>query len=87
DEGALRPAESVVFFVDGTFAGSAPLDLERPDIQESYGTPDVLQSGFVGRMSDFIPVGVIEVRAFALANGVAEELPITEDAQADIAAG
>jgi hypothetical protein len=83
----IRPAESVVFFVDGTFAGSTLLDLERPDIEDSYADEDALMSGFVGRLSDLNSAPGIEIQAFALSDGVAEELTITDEVQADIAAG
>jgi hypothetical protein len=87
DDEQVRPAESVVFFVDGTFAGSVHPDLERPDIEDSYDDPDALMSGFVGQLSDFKASLGIEIRAFGLSDGVAEELPVTDEAQADIAAG
>ena len=87
DEQQSRPGERIVFFVNGTFAGSTAPDLERPDIQAAYETPEVLVSGFVGRLSDFRPVDSLEVRAFALSGGIAKELLITDEALAAIAAG
>ncbi len=87
DERGPVPAEQVVFFVNGVFSGTAGLQITRPDIQRVYDVDDVLVSGFLGRMPEFLPAESLEVRAFALSNGVAEELPVTEAALAAIAAG
>lgn len=82
-----EPVERVVVFVNDVFAGSAEVDRERSDIEESYENDDVLVSGFVARLSQFLPTANMEVRVFALSNGLAEELQITDKALADIAAG
>jgi len=87
DTNGTAPVERVVFFVNGTFAGSTPIDIERPDIEQAFETVDALTSGFVGKLSHFIPSPNLEVRAFALSGGIAKELPITDDAQAAVAAG
>ena len=87
DEMGPVPAEQVVLFVNGVFSGTAGLEITRPDIQRVYDVDDVLVSGFLGRMPEFLPAESLEVRAFALSNGVAEELPVTEAALAAIAAG
>jgi hypothetical protein len=81
------PVERVVFFVNGTFAGSTPLDIERTDIEAAFERADALTSGFVGRLSHFVPAENLEVRAFALSDGIAKELPITDEALAAIEAG
>ena len=44
-------------------------------------------SGFVGKLSHFLPSDNLDVRAFALSDGNAKELPITDEALAAIAAG
>jgi Sulfatase len=82
-----KPAERVVIFVNDVFAGTAEIDRERPDIEDSYESSDVLLSGFVGRLSQFLPTANLEVRAFALSDGLAEELPVTDTALAALAAG
>ena len=87
DTTGMDPVARVVFFMNGTFAGSTPLDVERPDIEEAYESVDALMSGFVGRLSHFVPSDSLEVRAFALSGGIAKELPITDEAQAALAAG
>ena len=35
----MRPAERVVFFIDGVFGGSADPDVERPDIEDGLRRP------------------------------------------------
>jgi len=87
DEGGPVPAEQVVFFVNGVFSGTAGLEITRPDIQRVYEVGDELVSGFLGRIPEFLPAKTLEVRVFALSNGVSEELPVTEAAQAAISAG
>jgi Sulfatase len=87
DETGPIPADRVVFFVNGVFSGTAALDVTRPDIQRVFEVEDVLISGFLGRMPEFLPAETLEVRAFALSGGIAKELPITDDARAAIAAG
>ena len=52
-----------------------------------YENADALMSGFVGKLSHFVPSDNLEVRAFALFGGIAKELPITDEALAAIAAG
>ncbi len=37
-------------------------------------------SGFVGKLSHFVPSDNLDVRAFALSGGIAKELPITDEA-------
>ena len=82
-----KPVERVVIFINDVFAGTAEIDRERPDIEESYESADVLVSGFVGRLSQFLSTPNIEVRAFALSDGLAEELPLTESALEALAKG
>ena len=82
-----KPAERVVIFVNDVFAGTAEIDRERADIEDGYESSDVLVSGFVGRLSQFLPTANLEVRAFALSDGLAEELPVTDAALAALAAG
>jgi hypothetical protein len=80
DRVASKPVERVVIFINDVFAGTAEIDRERTDIEESYESSDVLVSGFVGRLSQFIPTANLDVRAFALSDGLAEELPLTDRA-------
>jgi hypothetical protein len=87
DEKTLEPAERIVIFVNGVFAGSAGMDGQRPDIEEGYRTADVLISGFVGKLSQFVPAANLTVRAFALSDRGARELEITQDALSVITAG
>jgi hypothetical protein len=87
NETGPKPGDLIVFFVNGVFSGTAGLDIPRPDIQRVYDVSDVLTSGFLGRMPEFLPAESLDVRVFALSDGVAEELPITETAQVAIAAG
>ena len=86
DEVLVKPAERIVFFINGVFAGTAGLDSVRPDIDEGYAG-DVLFSGFTGKVSQFLPVASLELRAFAVSNGAAEELPMTDTALADLSDG
>jgi hypothetical protein len=83
----LEPVEEVVFFTDGIYAGSVRPDRVRADIEDAYESADVRFSGFVGRLPHFLPSESLNVRAFALSDGVAEELPVTDEALAAIAAG
>jgi hypothetical protein len=87
DTGVGRPPERLVFFVNGTFGGSTTPDTERGDIADAFGEEGALVSGFVGKLSHFTVSDSMDVRVFALSDGVAKELPITDDALADIAAG
>jgi hypothetical protein len=87
NEDTRKPADQIVVFVNGVFAGSASVDRERPDMQNAYQTVQTLFSGFRGSLSQFLPVASLDVRAYALSGGFAEELPITDEAQVDIAAG
>jgi hypothetical protein len=87
NEGTTRPADQIVIFVNGVFAGTASVDRERPDMQSAYQTAQMQFSGFRGSLSQFLPVASLDVRAYALSGGFAAELPITEEALADIAAG
>jgi hypothetical protein len=84
---SLQPVEEIVFFVNGVYAGSARPEFARADIEAAYESDDVRLSGFVGRLAQFLPSQSFVVRAFALSNGVSEELTITDEARADIAAG
>lgn len=77
----IRPAERVVFFVDGVFGGSAGPDIERPDIVRGYDDREVLLSGFRGPVSSFSPTENCELRVFALSGGSAIELGISERAR------
>jgi hypothetical protein len=87
DRRRRKPVEGVIFFVDEVFAGSAGIDVERPDNAEFFESSDVLVSGFVGRLAHFFPSENMEVRAFALFDGDAHELPITDRAMSEILAG
>ena len=87
DRRSMKPVEGVIFFVDEVFAGSAGIDVERADNAEFFDSSDVLVSGFVGRLSHFFPSENMEVRAFALFDGDAHELPITDRAMSEILAG
>ena len=77
----VRPAERVVFFIDGVFGGSAAPDVERPDIEEGYDNRQALRSGFRAQLSHFSPNENCELRAFALSGDRAIELDISERAR------
>ena len=77
----------MVFFVDDVFAGSAAIDVERPANAEFYENDDVLVSGFVGKLAHFLPSENLQIRVFALFDGNAHEMPITDVALSDIYAG
>jgi len=83
----MEPVEEVVFFANGIYAGSVRPDRARADIEDAYESADVRFSGFVGRLPQFLPSDSLVVRAFAISEGVAEELPITEAATSAIRAG
>jgi hypothetical protein len=87
DQRSLRPVEQIVVFINGVFAGTVEPNRARADIEDGYQNSQVRFSGFRVRLSQFLPVGSMEVRAFALSEGNAVELTITEAAQAVIAAG
>ena len=87
DRGSLQPVDRVVYFANEVFAGSTTIDVERPANAEFYETDDVLVSGFVGKLAHFLPSENLNVRAFALFDGNAHELPITDVALSDIYAG
>jgi hypothetical protein len=87
NEATMTPADQIVIFVNGVYAGTASVDRERPDMQDAYQTVQLLTSGFRGSLSQFLPVASLDVRAYALSNDTAAELPITDEALADIAAG
>ena len=76
-----RPAERVVFFIDGVFGGSAAPDVERPDIEEGYDNRQALRSGFRGQVAHFSQTENCELRVFALAGESAVELEISERAR------
>ena len=81
DKLEIRPAERVVFFIDGTYGGSAGPTVERPDIERAYDNRQVLRSGFRGQVSQFSPTENCELRAFALSGDSAIELEISERAR------
>ena len=81
------PAERVVIFINDVFAATAEVDRERPDIEEGYQSSEALVSGFTARLSQFLPTANLEVRAFALSDGLAEEIPLTGSARTALAAG
>jgi hypothetical protein len=87
NEETMKPADEIVIFVNGVFAGTATVDRERPDMQDAYQSVQLLFSGFRGSLSQFLPVASLDVRCFALSDGMAHELPITDEALTDIAAG
>jgi hypothetical protein len=87
DRRSMKPVEGVVFFVDEVFAGSAGIDVERPANAEFFENPDLLVSGFIGRLAHFFPSENMQVRTFALFDGDAHELPITDPAMSEILAG
>jgi hypothetical protein len=87
DRKTMKPVEGVIFFVDEVFAGSAGIDVERPANVDFFDNTDVLVSGFVGRLAHFLPSESLQVRAFALFDGEAHELPITDSAMSEILAG
>jgi hypothetical protein len=87
NEETKKPADQIVIFANGVFAASAGVDRERPDMQDAYQSIQVRFSGFRGSLSQFLPVSSLDIRAYALSEGQATELPITDDALADIAAG
>jgi hypothetical protein len=84
---SMTPVEAIVFFVNGVYAGSVRPEQDRADVAAAYETDRVRVSGFIGRLPQFLPSDNFAVRAFALSEGVAEELQITDEALADIAAG
>ena len=81
DKLEIRPAERVVFFVDGVFGGSADPNVERPDIERAYDNRQVLRSGFRGQVSHFSQTENCELRVFALSGDSAIELEISERAR------
>jgi hypothetical protein len=74
DKLKMRPAERVVFFVDGVFGGSVAPNIERPD-------SPVLMSGFRGQVSHFLQAESCELRVFALAGESAVELEVSDQAR------
>ena len=87
DRRSMQPVDRVVYFANEVFAGSSRIDVERPANAEFYETDDVLVSGFVGKLAHFLPSESLNIRAFALFDGNAHELPITDVALSDINAG
>jgi hypothetical protein len=87
DEAPLTPAEQVVLFVDGKFAGSAAIDIERADVEALYENSGVRVSGFDGRISHAAGVDESRIRVFALADGSAAEITLSEPVLAAISAG
>jgi hypothetical protein len=87
DQRSMRPVDEIVFFINGVFAGSVEPDHERSDIEDGYQNSQVRLSGFRARLSQFLPVASLELRAFALSNENAVELPISPEALTSLAAG
>jgi hypothetical protein len=87
NEGTMAPADQVVFFVGDVYAGSVDVEEERPANVELYSDRGVLESGFIGKVAQFLPSDDLEVRAFALSGGRAHELEVTELARLGIASG
>ncbi len=87
DRRSMKPVDRVVFFANEVFAGSARIDVERPANAEFFENDDVLVSGFIGKLAHFLPSENLKLRAFALFDGNAHELPITEVALSDMSAG
>jgi hypothetical protein len=87
NEERLQPAEQIVFFVDGEYAGSAGVDVERADVEDLYGSPDVRLSGFDGRISHAAEIDRSRIRVFALAGGSAAEIALSEPVLATLSGG
>jgi hypothetical protein len=77
DKLEMRPADRVVFFVDGVFGGSV-----EPDVEREHEDPRIRFRGFRGQVSHFLQAESCELRVFALAGGSAVELDLSERAQA-----
>jgi hypothetical protein len=87
NEATHRPADQIVIFANGVFAGTTTLERERPDMQEAYQSDHALMSGFRTSLSQFVPAASLDIRAYALSDGVAAELAITDQARTDIDEG
>jgi hypothetical protein len=78
DPSSGRPADLVVAFVDGVFAGSASPDVQRPDVAQRFRKPALERSGFSlavlgGEAKEETLSGI---RIFAVwRDGIATELP------------
>ena len=76
DKLEMRPAERVVFFIDGVFGGSV-----EPDVEREHEDRRIRFRGFQGRVSHFLQAESCELRVFALAGASATELDISERAR------
>jgi hypothetical protein len=87
DSDELRPAEQIVFFVNDSFAGTADVSIERPDIANAYDSQGVLMGGFVGKLSQLRPTSSLEFEAFALSDGSAVELSVDPRLDSELHSG
>lgn len=69
-----KPADGVVVFVAGKFAGEFLMSEERQDIRKVFKSPKLLRCGFDSTMPADLFKERQKVRAFAISNGVASEL-------------
>jgi len=76
DKLEMRPAERVVFFVDGVFGGSV-----EPDVEREHEDRRIRFRGFRGQVSHFLQAESCELRVFALAGANATELDVSDRAQ------
>ena len=76
DKLEMRPAERVVFFIDGVFGGSV-----EPDVEREHEDRRIRFRGFQGQVSHFLQAESCELRVFALAGASATELDISERAR------
>jgi hypothetical protein len=76
DKLEMRPAERVVFFVDGVFGGSV-----EPDVEREHEDRRIRFRGFRGQVSHFLQAESCELRVFALAGGNAVELEVSDQAR------
>ena len=76
DKLEMRPAERVVFFVDGVFGGSV-----EPDVEREHEDRRIRFRGFRGQVSHFLQAESCELRVFALAGASATELDVSDRAQ------
>jgi hypothetical protein len=87
DEAPLIPVEQIVLFVEGEFAGSAAIDVERTDVETLYESPGVRMSGFQARLSHLAGGDSSEIRVFAIGGDEAAEIPLSPPVMAAISAG
>jgi hypothetical protein len=76
-----------VFFVNDSFAGTADVSIERPDIANAYDSQGVLMGGFVGKLSQLRPTSSLEFEAFALSDGSAVELSVDPRLDSELHSG